>query len=433
MEPGTQRGSPLLAVVIAGFSVLILMLAASVYIEVAAIRSTESGAARLVEGQRSTLRLIDEIWREEDSLSAVFYELAASPAPGNRTDLLTRLETLEGAIRRTIDAGLQSGDAELWAEVRSRVEQFIAEGRAVIKARKSPSLAFFRSHEALISSLGGLAAKSFDSAAQAQARERKGTRERVQYSLVLLGLALATAVGGAVLTVRTVSEMFRRQQWQTSELARLSSRTMADQEETARRFSRELHDEFGQTLSAIEANLVTMNNTRQYHPVRMEDCLALVKNAIENTRDLSQLLRPSILDDFGLNAGLRWLADVFSQRNGIEVNCESSLEDRLDDETETQLFRIAQEALTNVARHANATAVQMKLSSLDGHVALRISDNGRGISNGAQNSGQREGLGLVGMRARARAVGGTLRIESALGKGVTITVRMPLTRKSDAA
>ncbi|MEJ7605124.1 MAG: histidine kinase [Bryobacteraceae bacterium] len=201
----------------------------------------------------------------------------------------------------------------------------------------------------------------------------------MQYSLVLLGMALATALAGAVLTARIVNQMFRRQQWQTSELSRLSSRAMADQEETARRFSRELHDEFGQTLSAIEANLVTMHNTQQYHPVRMEDCLALIKHAIENTRDLSQLLRPSILDDFGLNAGLRWLADVFSQRTDIQVDYASSLADRLDDETETQLFRIAQEALTNVGRHANATAVEMQLTSAADHVILTVSDNGEGI------------------------------------------------------
>ncbi|HUQ91179.1 MAG TPA: sensor histidine kinase [Bryobacteraceae bacterium] len=429
MEPEDPHGVRLLPVLIAGLSLLVLMLAGSFYIEIDAIRSTESGAARLVEGQRSTLRLIDQIQREEDSLSAVFYELAANPNPGNQTELLKRLETLEHAIRRTMEEGLLSEDQKLWSDVKSGVERFIAEGRAVLKSQHAPPIAFFRSHEALISSLGALAAASFDTAAQAQAREREGSRERVRYSLILLGTALTTALAGAILTVRIVSQMFRRQQWQTLELSRLSSRAMADQEETARRFSRELHDEFGQALSAIEANLVTMHNTRQYHPVRMEDCLALIKNAIENTRDLSQLLRPSILDDFGLNAGLRWVADVFSQRTDIKVEFETSLHDRLSDETETQLFRIAQEALTNVGRHANATAVRMQLTPAVDHVVLTVSDNGEGV----RGSGRREGLGLVGMRARARAAGGTFKMDSIPGKGVTITVKLPLKRKSDAA
>src|SRR4029079_1896993 len=100
--------------------------------------------------------------------------------------------------------------------------------------------------------------------------------------------------------------------WQAAELAALSSRTMSDQEETASRLSREMHDHFGQTLSAIEANLVSMQRASTFHPGRLEDCLGLVKDAVENVREVSHLLRPSILDDFGMNASLRWLADRFS-------------------------------------------------------------------------------------------------------------------------
>ena len=221
MEREGQRGLPLLPVLVAGLSLLILVLAASVYVEVDAIWSTESGAAQLMEGQRSTLRLIDEIQREEDSLSAVFYELASKTDPGNRADLLRKLETLEKAIRHTIDAGLRSGDVKLWTAVRDAAEHFISEGRAVLKSREPPPVAFFRSHEALINTLGALAAESFDAAAKAQSREREGTRERVRSSLILLGLALATAIVGAVLTLRIVSQLERRQQWQTAELARL--------------------------------------------------------------------------------------------------------------------------------------------------------------------------------------------------------------------
>lgn len=429
MERSNQSAVPILPVLIAGFSLLILTLGASVYIEISAVRTTEFGAATLVERQRSTLRLIDAIQREEDSLSAVFYELAATTDLGNRPDLLKKLETVEQAIRRTMDAGLLSGDPALWAGVRQGVERFIASGRAVLQSRKAPPVEFFRSHEELIASLSALAANSFDVTARAQELERQGTRERVRYSVILLSIALAIAIAGAVLTARIVSQMFRRQQWHALELSRLSSRTMADQESTARRFSRELHDEFGQALSAIEANLVTMHNARQYHPVRMEDCLALIKNAIENIRDLSQLLRPSILDDFGLDAGLSWLADVSAQRTGIEVKYTSSLAGRLGDETETHLYRIAQEALTNVARHANATAVRINLTSTGDHATLTIADNGKGM----QKNSQRQGLGLVGMRARARAMGGTLSAESITGQGMTITVSLPLTQKSDAA
>ncbi len=309
-----------------------------------------------------------------------------------------------------------------WNKVQQHVEAFIREGRTTLRSGKPPSDAFYANHEALIGSLAALAGSNFDAAAAAQKKEVEGSRQRVRFSLMLLGVALLTALVAAALTVRTVSQMFKRLEWQTSELDHLSSRTMSDHEETARRFSRELHDEFGQTLSAIEANLVAMHNTRQYHANGMDDCLALVKNGIDNVRELSQLLRPSILDDFGLDASLRWLADTFSQRTGIKVDYQASGLERLPGETETQLFRISQEALTNVARHASATAVQIRLVAGEHNLTLTISDNGKGISGARRTSG----LGLVGMRARARTSGGTLKVESAADQGFQVKVELPM-------
>jgi len=414
--------------IIAGFALLILLLIGSTYIGITAIRSTETNTARLLEEQRVMLRLIDDIQQEEDSLSAVFYELATGRAE-NREDLLQRLTALEEEIRRNTRMGLATGDRERWADVTTQVEAFIAEGRSLLQSGQPPSAAFFRSHERLIATLGKHAVFTFDSAARAQRQELEDSRERVRFSLILLGFTLLIAFAGAILTIRVAGQMYQRLQSQASDLAHLSSRTMANQEETARRFSRELHDEFGQALSAIEANLVAMRNVRQFDPTRLEDCLALTKQAIDNARELSQLLRPSILDDFGLNAGIRWLADNFSQRTGIEVNYISLLDKRFDDETETQLFRIVQEALTNVARHANATAVNIELKSVDTTLILRVSDNGKGLSGKIHEGG----LGLVGARARARSLGGVLQIESRSGQGLTIVVRLPLPKISNAA
>ena len=212
--------------------------------------------------------------------------------------------------------------------------------------------------------------------------------------------------------------MFRQLRWQAAELAHLSSRTMRDQEETARRLSREMHDHFGQTLSAIEANLVAMQRARAFIQGRLEDCMGLVKDAVGNVREVTQILRPTILDDFGLNASVRWLADSFSERTGTPVRYTTSFSGRLDGERETQLFRIVQEALTNVARHSGATEVLVDLSATDEQLRLSISDNGKGIRSG--KFGPRDGL--VGMRARTRAAGGKLRMESKPGEGVSITI-----------
>jgi signal transduction histidine kinase len=422
-------GVRLLHVLFAGFTLLILLLITSAYVGIDAMRSTESGAARLVEEQRATLRLIDDIQRNEDSLSAVFYTLASAPGRTNRAALLESLEVRERAIRRTINTGRATADPQLWNKVSESAEAFIAEGRHVLQTGGPPPEPFYRRHEELINTLAELAASHFDAAAAAQRRELVGSQNRIRNSLALLGVALFIAMIGAVVTVRTVSQMFRRLNWQAAELGALSSRTMSDQEETARRFSRELHDEFGQTLSALEANLVAMHNARRYDLTAMQDCLALVKQAIDNTRELSQLLRPSILDDFGLSDSLRWLADTFSQRTAIQVDYESIGSHRVPGETETQLFRIAQEALTNIARHANATLVRMSLAFNESHLSLTISDNGQGFSS-VRN---RAGLGLVGMRARARTAGGSLKVKSTAGQGVTIEVELPIEQTQNAA
>jgi signal transduction histidine kinase len=194
---------------------------------------------------------------------------------------------------------------------------------------------------------------------------------------------------------------------------------LENQETTARRFSHELHDELGQSLTAIKANLLALETNGHADPARIDDCRHLVDDAIQNVREMSHLLRPTILDDFGLDAGIRWLAERFAQRTGVEVNYQSTFKDRLPDETETHLFRIVQEALTNVARHSGATRMDIELHREGGRIHLRMKDNGHGLQNGNAPGG----LGLVGMHARARSIGGELTIKSQ--DGVVIELWTP--------
>jgi signal transduction histidine kinase len=153
-----------------------------------------------------------------------------------------------------------------------------------------------------------------------------------------------------------------------------------------------------------------------------------VDQAIGNVREMSHLLHPTILDDFGLEAGLRWLCEGFSTRTGIDARLESNFSGRLEDRTETHLFRIAQEALTNIARHSGAAHVEMKLTAGAGQVVLSVHDDGRGLANApaALDAPLGRGLGMIGMRARARAAGGGLAVRSRPGEGVLIEVRLPL-------
>jgi signal transduction histidine kinase len=202
---------------------------------------------------------------------------------------------------------------------------------------------------------------------------------------------------------------------------------LADQESIARRFSHELHDELGQTLAAVKSNLASSprgsGDPAAERARRLEDSMRLVDDAIRNVRQLSQLLRPMILDDFGLDAGLAWLCEGFMQRTSIEVDYQSNLHSRLPDETETHLFRIAQEALTNVARHSGATKVIMTLRASDEDIRLIIVDNGKGIADLTAGT---QSLGMTGMRARARAVGGVFRVITPKEGGLKLEARIPL-------
>jgi signal transduction histidine kinase len=237
---------------------------------------------------------------------------------------------------------------------------------------------------------------------------------------ICVGLSLICATWA----VRASAGLFRRLEHQASELTQMQYQFLETQEHVARRFSHELHDELGQALTAVKANLSALgDNTRD--ETRLRDCMHLVDQALKDVREMSQLLRPTILDDFGLDAALRSLAENFTQRTSIAVEYRSDLGDqRLRDETETHLFRIAQEALTNVARHSGATSVSIRLERHGNGVTLNIRDNGKGFDVTERRPAP--GLGLAGMQTRANGCGGTLRLTAANGKGVGIEVACPI-------
>ncbi|HSU33985.1 MAG TPA: sensor histidine kinase [Bryobacteraceae bacterium] len=235
-----------------------------------------------------------------------------------------------------------------------------------------------------------------------------------------VGLSLVSATWAA----KASAGLFRKLEQQAGELSRMQYQFLETQENVARRFSHELHDELGQALTAVKANLSALRR-EDGEKRRLDDCLLLVDGAIKDVREMSQLLRPTILDDFGIDAALGSLTESFAQRTGIDVKYRSNIDGgRLRDQTETNLFRIAQEALTNVARHAEATSVFIELLTRGPkEVTLSIRDNGKGFESGSQKSSP--GLGLAGMQTRARGCDGWLSVEAAPGKGVKIQVSCP--------
>lgn len=209
------------------------------------------------------------------------------------------------------------------------------------------------------------------------------------------------------------------------ELQALNAQLQSVREEERTRLSREIHDEVGQSLTAIRIDLAALKAApRGQHPQRIDALMALVDETIRFVRRISAELRPGILDHLGLVAAVEWAAEEFQTRTGID--CQVTLPKTnpdLDTECATALFRILQETLTNIARHAGATIARIVLACENADVTLEVHDNGRGIQHdqlSASNS-----LGVLGMRERAQILGGDFQISGQPGNGTTVRVRIP--------
>jgi two-component system sensor histidine kinase UhpB len=198
---------------------------------------------------------------------------------------------------------------------------------------------------------------------------------------------------------------------------------MRAQEEERRRLARDLHDEVNQALTAILLRLEALaQETPPERAPEVVELKRLVNQAMDELLNLARQLRPSALDDHGLVPALETQLKRFSARTGIEARLDTAGDpDMLPEVVQTAIYRVGQEALTNVTRHAGATVVEMAVAENLGGVELRVSDDGSGFDP----SVRRSGLGLIGMAERARLVGGELDVRSAPGGGTTITLRVP--------
>jgi signal transduction histidine kinase len=408
-----------------GFGLVILLLLAASIVGVRSVQSIQKNAANLVREQAVTNRLIDELHSQQTTLSEVFSVLARDPDSVDYDRIMAQLDEADRDIDRISAEGSQTPDSRLWERLKRSSTDFSREARELLTAENVQTYAsvdLFRDHEAFISVVARLLEVEYRKVSQAQAQiDRRSSRLLFQSALFAGGSVLLALILAAV-TLRMATRLIRGMEWQTAELGRVSWHMLEDQEATARRFSHELHDELGQSLTAVKTNLTALESGGAFHRERLSDCLRLVDEAIGNVRQMSQLLRPTILDDFGLEAGLRWLAEGFAARTGIEVIVDSTYDGRLPDETETHLFRIAQEALTNVARHSGAKHVTFTFRRDGRDIRLSIQDDGRGLAAVPAKS---RGLGLIGIRARARSAGGDAEIRSRPGEGVLIEVRVP--------
>jgi signal transduction histidine kinase len=210
------------------------------------------------------------------------------------------------------------------------------------------------------------------------------------------------------------------------------SRRLVDVQETERRhIARELHDEIGQALTVVQLNLQTALQSPGVEVIasRLTESLEAVDRVLEQVHDISLNLRPSMLDDFGLEPALRWYTDRQAALTGLHAEfAAETLEHRLDPMIETECFRIAQEALTNIVRHAQANQVVLQLMKYGNVLFLSIKDNGVGFDLATlRKRAQRAAtLGLISMQERAHAAGGTIEIDSARSNGTEVRFSLNL-------
>jgi signal transduction histidine kinase len=202
-------------------------------------------------------------------------------------------------------------------------------------------------------------------------------------------------------------------------------RVVEGQELERRRLARELHDETGQALTSILLGLRAVEDAGEPENVKkaVSDLRELVVATLQDVRRLAVQLRPKALDDFGLVPALERLTQTFTESSGIAVDLEAQLGDRLPTEAETTLYRVVQEALTNVVKHAEASRVSILLVRRDGAATVVIEDDGRGFD---PSEASEQSMGLQGMRERAELHDGRLTVETSPGAGTTLVVEVPL-------
>jgi len=207
----------------------------------------------------------------------------------------------------------------------------------------------------------------------------------------------------------------------------LAGRLEIVREEERKRVAREIHDQLGQALTAIKIEVSSLIHERAPDQEQSESLLRLIDETIRSVRKISNDLRPGILDDLGLVPAVEWAAKEFQIRTGTKCLLDLPPDDFVTDrEVATALFRILQETFTNIARHAHATQVNVRLAREDGRLILEVHDNGQGISEEQRSAD--DSLGILGMRERALLLGGEFAISGAPGEGTTAKVRIPETR-----
>ena len=440
---GVRRRAPWLVLWLGFGGLLICILGAAVE-SVMALDRGRAQETRIQKTFLERLSALDQI-RSQIYLSGTYVrDFLLSPDPSTAAAQAQRLATLEHETRDAINSyrqRLEALERQPFLTLQSEIDDYWNVLDRTIawtpEERNKKRDAFFYDElvprrTAMLQIADRIALVNERALNRAEAQLQDSSLLLRRTLLVTFGITLA---GGFVLALLTISytlrlerELERRLEENATaraDLQELSARLLRAQENERRSLARELHDEVGQTLSAI---LMEADNAECADGDReIREHLAAVKRLAEKTmnevRDLALLLRPSMLDDFGLVPALKWHAREMSKRTGLNVVVDADDDaDDLPDDHKTCIYRLVQEAVNNSARHANARTVEVAVKHEGQHVRFTVRDDGSGFDTRFVR-----GLGMLGMEERVRRLGGEWKIDSQLGRGTLISAELPVT------
>ncbi|HEX4137838.1 MAG TPA: ATP-binding protein [Bryobacteraceae bacterium] len=435
----------------AGFGGLILFIVAAAVGTLVQLDRVRGDETRIRQAFLGRLRTLEQI-RSEIYLSGTdMRDFLLSPRPGDgdgpRRDIMAIRDKTQSALdlyaksldpeesdafqalRSEIDAWWQAFETAFqWSPAEWQKRRFIFFDEQVVPRRITMLQIADRIAE--INELGLTRAED----RMAASAESLRLSLLVTFGIAVLG-GIVLAIAATALTLRLEREVERRLRETLearSDLQALSARLVRAQEDERRTLARELHDEVGQSLSAIMMEAGSVRAAADAGEIagqmggdvrdRVSSIALMAEKTLNTVRDLALLLRPSMLDDFGLVPALNWHAREMTKRTGLNVRVAADeMADDLPDEHKTCIYRVVQEALHNAARHANARNLQVVVRSEGSRVVFSVRDDGSGFDKRFVR-----GLGMLGMEERVRRLGGEFRIDSEPGRGTTVSAELPL-------
>jgi signal transduction histidine kinase len=463
LPPRARHARPTLGirgVLVAGFAVVFALWFISAFQLLRNVRLVEQDVATARARTERGEEILTTVRTNVLFVSVYLRDALIDPSPQARDNFRKQLVALRSDVERSLPqyAALVTTDDEKqrFAELQNALTQYwnVREGVFAEDLPKAPNEAIavlqrlysgMPTRDSILTIVNTLSELQ-QAAAAKQRAETTAFYEAAQTQIVMLAaIAMVTGLGVAFVAIRHVAQLQRQverqrqaEQQNSRDLERLSARLVNAQEEERRSLARELHDAVGQALTAIKMEMgVALRGAGIDSRARtaLDQARAIAESTLQSVRDLSQVLHPSMLDDFGVTEAVSAHLRTFSKRTGIRAQLiHERMNDRLPADIEICAYRIVQEALTNVARHSGASSCTVSLIRRDGLLHVTVEDDGKGIEKPvARTPDARRGLGLVGMRERAQALAGTFVIENRHEGGTRVVARLPVPSGEEVA